>query len=386
MLGLTAAYSDMVNNLANYSDTILFDRNCHPDTDYYPDLTVHDLIPKDGNITNNSVVHLMDTVIMSTSIDYSLSWVMMSRGPTFLHMAFGAENEVALMNSRYKDQLEYMWNDTLAFLYLEEAYLLTHPMCKMTGASWYTSGMEELAEEFVSWITNTGLTHIEELAQYGLRPIDTTTTNSPTTEPTSDPTIEPTTPTVAPTAGPTNNFTTLSPSMEPTVNPTKEPTNNPTTPDPTMSPTAPTTSPTDMPTSDPTEEPTFFFTTDIETDSPTGSPTTPTGEPTLSPTGVNDTSSPTLDPTVSPSVQPTTGSPTVSTTSLIASGNTSLNHSHPSGGSGVTSILTNDNGCMEAYVGEVYNDTFVQLTNPTDRTLNCVQQLYQVKSPLFLLV
>lgn len=86
---------------------------------------------------------------------------------------------------------------------------------------------------------------------------------------------------------------------------------------------------------------------------------------------------------MSPSVQPTTGSPTVSTTSLIASGNTSLNHSHPSGGSGVTSILTNDNGCMEAYVGEVYNDTFVQLTNPTDRTLNCVQQLYQeVKRPM----
>merc|ERR1719499_2656987 len=189
------------------------------------------------------------------------------------------------MNYRYGDQLMYMWNDTLQFVYLDEMYLMTHPMCKMTQASWYSDAAGELADEFIDWITDPAYNHIGELATIGVRPIARAEPTN-TSDPTGAPTMEPTT------HHPTHDYTTQTPTMEPTVNPTKGPTIEPTAP--TMEPTdQPTADPTSEPTADPTEDPTFGFmtteligfgTTEMEetTSSPPATPA-PTTNGTLTP-------------------------------------------------------------------------------------------------------
>eukprot|EP01083_Nonionella_stella_P196007 721486_1 len=87
-------------------------------------------------------------------------------------MAFGFENDVALLNQRYKKKLLKKWNDTLAFIYLEKTYWIEHPMCKLTGANWYKPEVAKVADEFVDWITSSDSNHIADLEQYGLRPFN----------------------------------------------------------------------------------------------------------------------------------------------------------------------------------------------------------------------
>jgi len=354
LLGLVELYSDMANEYAGTNDTISFNKNCEPlDSKYGDDFDVDDL--ESVNNTNTSILMMMDATIMTTSIDYSLPWVMMSRGPTFLHMTFGAESDVAMMNEQYKEQLEFMWNDTLAFIYLEETYLLTHPMCKMTGASWWSDGVEEMADEFVNWITDQESTHIPEMVQYGLRPIEWTfpndTANATTASPSLEPTMEPTTSapipptaTAPPSSAPTS--ATTDPSVAPSVSPTTvSPTTSPTS-DPTVSPTTnpPTLQPTAGPTDNPTEDPT-------ETAAPTANP--PSSAPTSN----------TSEPTASPTTPSPTASPVNTTTTM------------PPGYPG--SIMTEENGVSSTY------QEITQFYNPDDRTINCVQRLYQdVKRPL----
>jgi len=349
LLGLVAAYSDFANELANTTGTITFEKNkCEPDDDVYDDalFTINDLT----NGTNTSLQELEDSVVMTTPIDYSLPWVMMSRGPTFLHMAFGAENEVAAMNDRYKEQLQYMWNDTLSFVYLEDSYLITHPMCKMTGASWYSSSVSTLADAFYDWITDEDETRIEDLEQYGLRPVNTDSYNATNT---TSPTVDPTTPT-----------------FEPTTSPTMEPTTNLTTRSPTESPS------TMQPTTSPTLEPTLEPTTAAPTEEPTGIPTMePTMQPSVDPTGSPTTGAPTADTTASP-----TAATTASASTTIVNENSTLNTTTAPTASPTSagSIITAENGCSATFVNTT---TFWDL--PSVKTQTCVRLLYQdVKRPL----
>jgi len=52
-------------------------------------------------------------------------------------------------------------------LYLDNAYWIEHPICKLTGASWYGDKEEKVAEAFVNWI-NSG-DKLNDLENYGLR-------------------------------------------------------------------------------------------------------------------------------------------------------------------------------------------------------------------------
>merc|ERR1712154_701198 len=119
---------------------------------------------------------LEDCVITTAPIDYTLPEIMMSRGPKYLHMAFGFENDVALFNKERGSLLTNLWNDTLAFVYLEETFWMEHPICKLTGANWYDSNKARVANDFVQWITGEcseciGGTYIGDLVEYGLRPV-----------------------------------------------------------------------------------------------------------------------------------------------------------------------------------------------------------------------
>eukprot|EP01083_Nonionella_stella_P067497 178580_1 len=108
--------------------------------------------------------------IFTTPIDYALPHVMMSRGPEYVQMVFGWENDVAEFNRLYKDELIYLWNDTLAMLYLEDSVFIEHPICKLTASPWYSGHKSIVATQFVEWLTETCETCISDLELHGLRP------------------------------------------------------------------------------------------------------------------------------------------------------------------------------------------------------------------------
>ena len=112
----------------------------------------------------------LEKKVTSTSpIDFTLPGFMMSRGPFYLHMTYGFENDVAYLNEHYKEQLLYLWNDTLAFLYLDPTYFIEHPICKLTAAPWYTEDVAVVADIFVKWIIDNNAAR--DLKKYGFRPV-----------------------------------------------------------------------------------------------------------------------------------------------------------------------------------------------------------------------
>ena len=119
------------------------------------------------------ISRLEKKIISTTPIDYTLTGFMMSRGPSYLHMAYGFESDVAILNNKFRDQLLYLWNDTLSFLYLDKTYWIEHPVCKLTGASWYNDhGNGLVADYFINWIKDScdDTQCIADLQKFGLRP------------------------------------------------------------------------------------------------------------------------------------------------------------------------------------------------------------------------
>eukprot|EP00484_Ammonia_sp_Unknown_P006028 CAMPEP_0197075794 /NCGR_PEP_ID=MMETSP1384-20130603/211790_1 /TAXON_ID=29189 /ORGANISM="Ammonia sp." /LENGTH=594 /DNA_ID=CAMNT_0042514643 /DNA_START=138 /DNA_END=1922 /DNA_ORIENTATION=+ len=114
--------------------------------------------------------NLAQKTVATAPIDYTLPGFMMSRGPLYLQMVFGFENDVALLNQKYKERMSYLWNDTLAFLYLSKTYWVEHPICKLTGAKWYDEGHKKIADAFVNWLVNVCSDCILSLQEYGIRP------------------------------------------------------------------------------------------------------------------------------------------------------------------------------------------------------------------------
>eukprot|EP00485_Elphidium_margaritaceum_P001536 CAMPEP_0202687118 /NCGR_PEP_ID=MMETSP1385-20130828/2819_1 /ASSEMBLY_ACC=CAM_ASM_000861 /TAXON_ID=933848 /ORGANISM="Elphidium margaritaceum" /LENGTH=632 /DNA_ID=CAMNT_0049341843 /DNA_START=49 /DNA_END=1947 /DNA_ORIENTATION=+ len=114
------------------------------------------------------VMGLEDKVVASSNIDYTFAETMLSRGPEYLHMAFGFEHEVADFNDGYSERMAYLWNDTLAFLYLDTTYWIEHPMCKLTAHESYDSKHDEVTTAFITWLNQEN--RIADLQNYGLRP------------------------------------------------------------------------------------------------------------------------------------------------------------------------------------------------------------------------
>ena len=86
---------------------------------------------------------------------------------------YGFENDVAYNNYQYYDLLNALWEDKLAFVYFENSFWMTHPVCVLgSGESGctncYSTDFRELSNAFQKFLTNE--THKELLLEDGIRP------------------------------------------------------------------------------------------------------------------------------------------------------------------------------------------------------------------------